>query len=153
MKEKTMNNELSEQEQMVEEFQCPGCVSGNRVNCGNYESCDFGDGAYCQSHVPGTTIYPIGRVFLGMPKGFNRLGPIDRDMMPAAIVLFTERLNVDFYDDFNVPVWAMEKDGYLFVRVFSPRNNLPRIDVVKNGNWDLVWKSTIDVGKFIDEID
>ena len=58
----------------VETYQCSGCVSGSSIKC--FNSCpDFKTNYACDSHVAGTIIMPhIGTVFLGLPKGFNRLG-------------------------------------------------------------------------------
>jgi len=46
----------------------------------------------------------------------------------------------------------MVKDGFLFVRTYSPRINHCSIDVIEAGDLDMV-PEAIDVGKFIDEID
>lgn len=55
----------------VEEFQCPGCTFGHNTEC--YEKSQWSES--CGKHKAGTFISGgIGKVFLGMSKGFNRLG-------------------------------------------------------------------------------
>ena len=56
------------------------------------------------------------------------------------------------WDKLNVPVWAMVKDGFLFVRTFAPRINRTWIDVIEHGTMDMV-PNAINVSEFIDEID
>ena len=51
-----------------------------------------------------------------------------------------------------MPVWAQEKDGYLFVRTWSPRINKTYVDVVKGGTMAMV-PGAIDVADFKGEID
>jgi len=60
----------------------------------------------------------------------------------------------------NLPVWAMFKDGAVFVRTYAPRINLGFVDVIKNGtvsqkDVDLLMDlhGTIDVATFIEDID
>ncbi len=57
---------------MVEKFQCPGCVSGSNTKCGSFKL-EEPYGFHCSGHVPGTTFMPGGRIFLGLPKGFDKL--------------------------------------------------------------------------------
>ena len=108
---------------MVEEFQCPGCVCGGDTSCGSYEYSD--SDSKCIRHVCGTQL-GIGNVIaLGLPKGFNKPGwrheadpvrarnTIDVRLWPAG--------SYPEWDRLNVAVWALEKDGYLFVRTFAPR--------------------------------
>src|SRR5579859_4241236 len=54
----------------VEEYQCPGCTVGHNTSC--FERNEYGSG--CGKHSAGTFISFVGRIYLGMPKGFNRLG-------------------------------------------------------------------------------
>lgn len=54
----------------IEEYQCSGCISGHNISC--FESSETGVG--CGRHYAGTFISYIGKIFLGMPNGFNRLG-------------------------------------------------------------------------------
>ncbi len=73
----------------------------------------------------GTRIFPVvGLLALGLPKGFNRIGegklyfglyPLGGELRPE-------------WNRLNVAVWAMELDGFLFVRTYSPRVNVTRVD-------------------------
>ena len=105
----------------VERYQCPGCVCGSDTQC--YRS---GDSEACGKHVAGTLISNIGRVFLGMPKGFDRLGLCDK----TKIDIFRELVNGWGYDLFNVPIWKFRDEyGNVLVRGLCPRTNYPWIHI------------------------
>ena len=107
----------------VEEYQCPGCVCGSNIEC--YEK---GEDLACGKHVAGTTVFPqIGRVFLGMPTGFNRLG-VNGNMK---INIFQELKDAWNYDMFNIPVWKhLDKHGNTLVRGLCPRTNWSFLHVI-----------------------
>lgn len=101
----------------VETYQCPGCVTGSNISC--YESVYKVE---CENHVAGTTIQPyVGRIFLGMPKGFNRLGPDDE----YKIYILETLASCEWYKTkFNIPVWKyLDRQGNTLVRGISPRLN------------------------------
>lgn len=106
----------------IEEYQCPGCVCGSGVACFE-ESEDVA----CGKHVPGTMIYPsIGTIYLGMPKGFNRLG-FYREMK---LNIFETLKDGWGFDMFNVPVWKyLNEKKHTIVRGICPRVNQPFIHV------------------------
>jgi hypothetical protein len=140
---------------MVEEFVCSGCV-GAPGDC--YEPLDGGNayGYGCKRHVLGTFALPFGHFALGLPKGFNRPGPNDgrdktRNTMLIRLWPAGEGKSPE-WDHLNVPVWAMEKDGFLFVRTYMPRINDAAVDVIEDGTMELV-PNAIDVDDFIEEID
>jgi hypothetical protein len=107
----------------IEEYQCSGCVIGGDTTC--FESRGEGYGCGCGKHCAGTYVYPlVGNVYLGMPKGFNRLGEFEK-MKPNIYETFD-----DHYDIFNIPVWKyLSKDGHTFVRGLRPRKNEPFINI------------------------
>jgi hypothetical protein len=79
----------------IEEYQCSGCMTGSNTEC--FEPCSTGIG--CGKHYAGTMIFPgIGKIFLGLPKGFNRLGEI-KDMKPF---IFEDLKNWGEYNKFNI---------------------------------------------------
>lgn len=152
-----------DQEGMIKEFLCPGCTCGNdpkdcRAFKVSLEAASGSDQVFfsCAGHSAGVFGIGPGRIALGMPKGFNRYGgsvppshvdaaaeearsgkytPGRGDVMnmhPMYINLW-DGANRPVYDWLNVPVWALEQDGYLFVRVYSPRVNGTRVDVIKGG--------------------
>lgn len=155
--------------QMIREFQCPGC------SCGTYP--DEGCGAYkleeeknglgmcgaffrCGGWSPGTFMGGVGRIALGLPKGFTRVGAVDLQIMKHYFRMYEKPEHKPEYDRFNIPVWAMEQDGYLFVRCVCPRNNWHYIDVIKDGKVEMASfkdgpheHKAINVGDFYDEID
>jgi len=109
----------------IEEYQCPGCIVGGDISC--FEANSKG-GVGCGKHHAGTIIFPgIGNIFLGMPKGFNRLGEYIK-LKPAIYDTFESS---DWkYDMWNIPVWKhLSKDGHTFVRGIMPRRNEPFIHV------------------------
>lgn len=156
---------------MIEKFLCPGCIQGSAGHCDKYELEGMPQsGHYCGNWCAGTIMSGVGSIVLGLPKGFNRLGSMyfakhsaAEEGQKTAIVRLFER---DEYDQMinepsdcevpsshlNVPVWAMEDDGYLFVRTFAPRIGWHWIDVVKGGTLDMV-PTALNVGEFYDEID
>ena len=137
---------------LVEEFQCPGCGLGSDTGCGHFKPFPWdGQDAGCQSHSPGTVVFPGGKIFLGLPRGFNKCGPSIGDKDGHRPIIFHE--TIPTWNNFNVPVWAMEKKNYLFIRWFSPRVNETHISVIPGGKISDLPASVIDVGKFYDEID
>jgi len=122
---------MSKTKSIVEEYQCPGCLYGTNLNC--YEKSN-GRGLECSKHVAGTRSR-IESFFLGMPKGFNRLGSQDK----LKINIFEKFADGWGYDKFNVPVWKyLDEQGNTIVRGISPRINAPFLHVF--------------AGNFIDEI-
>ena len=107
----------------VERYQCPGCVDGSDISC--YEK---GNALECKKHCAGTMGFPImGRFFLGMPKGFNRLGACEN----TKIFIFRSLKESDWtYDKFNIFVWKyLDEHGNTIVRGISPRINSPWIHI------------------------
>lgn len=101
----------------IKEYQCLGCIRGTFPDC---FSEDNNGGQGCGNHKAGTYISSIGNIFLGMPKGFNRLGN-NESLRPNIYEKFEES---DWaYDKFNIPVWKYLKDGHTFVRGMMPRTN------------------------------
>lgn len=141
---------------MVKEFMCCGCVSGSDPDtCPAFrkgETFDGGHSVYrCEKWCAGTRT-PYGKIAIGLPKGFNKIGMADNDMNEWYIRLHTELPPADFWDMFNFPIWAMEHDGYLFVRTYLPRRNVAYLDIIRGGTLSLV-PNAVDVSKFIDRID
>lgn len=116
--------------QIVEKFQCPGCVVGSDTNCGKCSIHPYGGrhGFRCRSHAAGTSSLAGGRFFLGLPKGFNK------DRNNPHILLFTHKDEKPEYDVLNIPVWFTMEDNFLIVKVFCPRINEIMIDVIEDGD-------------------
>lgn len=105
----------------VEFYQCPGCVHGSNTEC--YEM-EFS--AACAKHTAGTVVPFIGTIFLGMPIGFNRLGP----STTMKINIFREFKDGWKYDLLNVPIWKyLDDHGNTIVRGMSPRVNVSWIHI------------------------
>lgn len=153
------------QKEMIEEFQCSGCTCGYKTDkCDHFHFVNMNTGCWCSGHSAGTFMSGVGKIALGMPKGFNRVGTIKTGFEDEKDPLRRRSTNIRLvedpkikseskYDEFNVAVWAMEHEGYLFVRVMCPRINYTYVDVIKGGKMKDICPNAIDVGKFIDEID
>lgn len=108
----------------IEQYQCSGCIFGGDVSC--FEINKSG-GIGCGKHHAGTMMSRVGNFFLGMPKGFNRLGEYTK-LKPNIYDTF-ESSNWK-YDMCNVPVWKhLSKNGHTFVRGIMPRRNEPFIHI------------------------
>jgi hypothetical protein len=125
-------------------YQCPGCVNGPAPSC--YKKDSVGSG--CSKHGPGTFMEGVGKILLGMEKGFNRVGPIGWPYLGIYIFETPEQLlgdtspqslstsfkNNGLYDNFNVPVWMyLDEHGNTIVRGLRPRINTPFLNVLL---WD-----------------
>lgn len=108
----------------IEEYQCSGCVSGCDVEeC--FEANPSG-GIGCGRHHSGTLIPSIGKIFLGMPKGFDRLGPHEK----MKVQIFQNLDEGWGFDKFNIPVWKYKnKIGHTLVRGIMPRRNEPFVHI------------------------
>jgi len=140
---------------LIDLFQCPGCLCGiNPWDCEHYKPQDFHNHVCCLGHTIGTMVIPIGYIAIGLPKGFNRPGCWDRDGKdhPYMNIRIWPKGKKPNWDDFNVPVWALEKEGFLFVLTFSPRINETYVDIIEGGDLGLV-PQAIDVSKFYEEMD
>jgi len=150
-------------EELVHQFQCPGCVcGGDPATCSKYQL-EQQYGACCHNHVVGTSILGVGHIALGLPKGFCRPGmdPGERfkrnlDFNQMAIRLWVAGTK-PHWDRLNIPVWCLERDGFLYVRTYCPRLNVGYVDVVEGGTFQSIppemANHAIDVGAFADEID
>jgi hypothetical protein len=108
----------------IEEYQCPGCACGGDVSC--FEN-NINGGVGCAKHVAGTFVTKIGAIFLGMPRGFNRLG-VQVQLIP--LIFETFESSEWKYDKWNIPTWKyLSKEGHTFVRGISPRKNEPFLHV------------------------
>jgi len=113
----------------VSEYQCSGCAVGPEKNMSCYRSRQRGSyDVSCAAHCPGTIMYPVGTILLGLPKGFNRVGAIDGEYSNYYLNLHTSFS--DSYTMFNIPVWKhLNEFGHTIVRFYSPRVNRGAIDI------------------------
>lgn len=113
-------------EKTIKEYQCSGCVLGEYPEC--YEQDHSGIG--CKAHCAGTIASGIGRLFLGLPTGFNRVGFNEK----TKIWIFDSYSDLEekwVYDKFNVPVWKyVNEHKHTLVRVFLPRINHSEIHII-----------------------
>lgn len=137
--------------QMIEKFQCPGCVSGES-NCNSYKI-DNSYGNRCSNHVVGT-MFNFRHYALGLPTGFNKSGFNDKrnGTKNTMMIRLWLKGTSPTWDHLNVPVWSMEENGFLFVRTYSPRIDDGAVDIIEGGVLEMV-PNSINVAEFIDEID
>jgi hypothetical protein len=124
----------------IEKYQCPGCVAGMDTSC--FEP---SQGVGCGRHCAGTRLMPVvGLIWLGMPTGFNRLGPVENNHKlyiwesldqlngnRAAARVESVKDIPQWYDKFNVPVWKHRtKEGHVLVRGLHPRTNAPFSQII-----------------------
>ena len=145
---------LTAQEKSIEKFQCPGCTLGHNTRCGSYfglQLMNKGPNASfrCEAHRPGTFAMPGGRVYLGLPRGFSKVGPSPDS---TELWLLPEGTRPKF-DDLNIPVWAMERDDHLFVKVAMPRTCRYLIYVIPKGSRRELVPNVFDVSAIYDAID
>ena len=109
----------------IENYQCSGCVCGSDISC--FEKVETGIG--CGKQIAGTTILPgVGKIFLGMPKGFNRLGEYHK--MKIQIYDTYENCEWKPNDQFNIAVWKhLDENGNTIIRGIMPRRNEPFIHI------------------------
>jgi len=114
------------QKEIIEEYQCAGCVCGGDTSC--FEAHKIVGDLSCGKHVAGTMATGIGKFFLGMPIGFCRIG---HDKLE--INIFKSIETSWGYDKFNVPVWKHKNEkGHVFVRGIRPRLNMPFLHIIIN---------------------
>lgn len=161
----------TQKETMIERFQCPGCIRGNwPQNCKDFVLEERDYGFCCKHHTTGTALLQAGhmsKIALGMPKGFNKTpvsyNAISDMYLPSNKMIIWMLLQEDkakvseWFDHLNIPVWAMVQDGFLFVRVYSPRIDQGRIYIIEGGDFDLFPPRSMvgvyDVESFYDDID
>ena len=143
--------------EMIEEYQCPGCVCGSDTSCGKYKESTAFNGVFCESWVPGTIVWPNGAIALGMPKGFNKghkpyRAPSFNDRGNYPMSFLTSDQTFEF-NKFNVAVWCLEMKNALFVRMFSPRINMTVTLVFDGKTQKDVCPEATNIQSILDEMD
>jgi len=143
-----MSKPTQQQQEMIEKFQCPGCVSGSDTKCGSFEFFEHKEDFFnCSKHCPGTTVNLHQLIALGLPSGFNVCLRLEqeggRGLRLPYIRLQTDK-KPTFFTWLDIPVWYLEKDGYLFIKTYSPRTLLTAVEVYKGCTKDDI-KLTDDV--------
>lgn len=143
-------------DEMIQKFQCPGCVGGPFRKC--YKAASEAPAFRCKAHVCGTMMLGVGSMALGLPKGFCKCNAADdttsrtRQTTNFLHIRCWMEGTAPKWDYLNVPVWAMENDGFLFVRSFSPRIGWHCVDVIEGGTMAMA-PNAFDIGTRIDDID
>lgn len=122
---------------LVEQYQCPGCVIGSDTSCGKFcqsETC-YDDSGACGAHCAGTSILGGGRLYLGLPRGMNKVGdgPSGR-----RIRIWPKGSKGPGWDVFNIPVWFKMDEGNLIVKTVLPRRMEIYTDIIEGGNPEML---------------
>ena len=128
---------MSKIKEMVDTYQCPGCVGGSSTEDGCYiERTSSYEG--CSAHVSGTTSLSTGKFFLGMPTGFTRIGQ-EKNMKLALFSSCENQEKMWEYSRYNVPVWKfLDSNGNTLVRGLKPRLNAPFIHIIRGNCLDKI---------------
>lgn len=148
---------------MVETFQCPGCIHGEDTRCGKFKLHSLGDatshvdgerlvgGFRCGSHEAESGING-SRINIGLPVPFARVQYREGAYEEVRTNIRMHLYPVDYgsyWDVYNVPVWAQEKSGTLFVRTYSPRTDQTYVDIIVGGELEWLQKGypmVVDIG-------
>lgn len=123
---------------IIKEYQCIGCV------CGYPECKATFNSEGCQKHTAGTYIVGVGKIFLGMPRGFNRFGALSDESKTFTFTMSAYETFEDFIkhtgmDKFNIPVWKhLDENGNTLVRGIAPRINKPYLCVIGGNHMDKI---------------
>lgn len=133
-----------DKKEIIEEYQCPGCISGSCPNDGCFKKSEHSSS--CIKHCAGTFALPtVGKFFLGMPKGFNRLGT-QKDLKIEIFKTQKDQEEVWEYDHLNLAVWKHKnKTGHIFVRGYMPRLNEGFIHIILEGDYSKIKAHEIDI--------
>lgn len=112
-------------------------------------------GFRCRNHESSTNVG--GYVNLGLPLPFSRVQYRDtREEVRTNIRLHLYPVEYGgYWDGFNLPVWAMEKHGFLFVRTYCPKTDQSYVDVIQDGSVALllgVFGGCIDITNVADKM-
>lgn len=109
----------------VKNYQCIGCV--NDPNSGCYEQNNEKENIACARHRPSTFMSGVGKLLLGLPKGFCRLGECTTPVNIFKSYADIEDLNLMF----NIHCWKhLTEDGHTLIRGFTPRKNEPYLFII-----------------------
>ena len=120
---------------LISTYQCPGCMQGPEPeSCPAFRQGESG----CLGHCVGTLGFGQGRLFLGLPKGFNRLGTSKSDTFQIyeSAAAFDDAIDPD-KAVFNVVVWKyLDENGNTLIRLYSPRINYGCAMVIRGDHLD-----------------
>lgn len=148
-----MQTDTIEVHDAIKQFQCVGCVSGpDPATCPAFKPSAFHDG--CESHCAGTTVMPGGRINLGLPKGFDKVGALPEGQH-TNVRLYLISASVP-WNYLNIPVWYQFDGTWTYVRTACPRIGQQYADVFLGDRTADVLAanpSAFNVDEFIGEID
>ena len=121
----------------IGEYQCTGCSSGCSPDDGCFKKSPIHDG--CDAHYAGTIVWGLGSIYLGMPKGFNRIGDTKNGAVSCDLFIYETDTTQLQQKKFNIPFWKYRTPvGHTMVRFYSPRVNRAHIEVFLFDCLDLI---------------
>ena len=112
-------------------------MSGSDTKCGTFKPNEYnieGCGA-CATHYPGTAIMGAGKIYLGLPRGMNKVG----DCPPGEQrIRLWEKGFAPKWDVFNIPVWYKQEGEDLIVKTVQPRRMRIWIDIIEGATKDII---------------
>ncbi len=132
-----MTDPTAKELEVINTIQCPGCACGvNTTECDSFKF-EREEGFYsCDNHCPGTMISGIGTIFLGLPHGFNHTIKMEVSygkVVRLPYIRLWNEMPSQTWNRLNIPLWALEKDGFLYVKTACPRKCIYVVDVIVNG--------------------
>lgn len=113
---------IKERIEIVEKYQCKGCVKGNGF--GNCYMASSNDSISCNSHKTDTVEFLIGNIHPGLPIGFREFG----DQKKLKVNIYSEFKNI--YDKKRIPIWKfLHENTNTIVKCISPESNSISIDI------------------------
>lgn len=143
---------MNEKKEIIAKYQCPGCSCGHKpAECDAYELEEDGSMFRCKNHVCGTMLGLTQIVALGLPKYFNivyhGLKPFEYADKKEPVPVLRIWENPPEYNELNVPVWAQDINGDLFVRCYMPRINFGIVDVIIGHKMEDVCPQAMNAGE------
>jgi len=141
--------------EIIQEYQCPGCVNGSDPQtCEKFKLFEqnLDNWFKCENHWPGTSVN--GQQFhLGLPKPFALVKIVAERAEKFAEPFFRffqknkhPMYGTDFYYGArDIPVWALEQNGFLFVQVYSPRVKKTVVEIIEGGKISDLPTSVVNV--------
>ena len=116
---------IKERIDIVEKYQCKGCIKGNGF--GNCYTSSY-DSISCNSHKTETFEFLVGNIHPGLPIGFREFG----EQKKLKINIYTEYN--DLYNIKRIPLWKfLHENKNTIVKSITPENNNISIDIfIKN---------------------
>lgn len=121
---------------LIENYICSGCMKGCDTECGSFKPRPYyGEG--CRNHFPGTGLLGGDKIYLGLPRGMNKVGDFKSPDGESRIRIWKKGTNPD-WDAFNIPVWVKQDGENLIVKTVCPRLMETYVDIIENSTKEVI---------------